>query len=446
MANAWQCELFISISGVSPLGFTVNGSVKLGNQTWNALGFNCYTSVDGVGTNNHNIVIPNKGGSAGFSNAYSVGRSYQNRTYTCHVGGDFSWATGTTHPPSNPVNATVTVPAGLHTVSYNANGGTGAPSNQTKEWGNVLTMSSTRPTRTGYTFRGWGTSASDTTPNYQPGGRYEADANITLYAIWTANNYTYNVRYVSSSGKSLGSTTVTHAFGGTYTVSAPAKTGYSTPPSQSIAWDSTSAKTITFRYSPVTYTISYVLDGGSVSGNPSSYNIESYAITLKNPTRTGFDFRGWSGTGISGSSMSVTIPTGSTGNRSYSAIWESKRYTISFNQNTSDTVTNMPSSQTKVHFQTLTLPNNVPIRKRYTFLGWATSPNSSATYQPGDSYTMEGNATLYAIWKLKASVVKVYQPDGTGRDGICSIYDDAGNHHYAILWVYDENGNRHEVL
>lgn len=70
------------------------------------------------------------------------------------------------------------------TVSYNANGGSGAPGNQTKVYGQTLTLSSTRPTRNLYNFIGWGTSSSSTTPSYQPGGAYTNNASITLYAIW----------------------------------------------------------------------------------------------------------------------------------------------------------------------------------------------------------------------------------------------------------------------
>lgn len=74
-------------------------------------------------------------------------------------------------------------PKPSHTVSYNANGGSGAPGNQTKWWGEVLTLSSTRPTRANHTFLGWATSANGAVA-YQPGGRYGADNNVTLYAVW----------------------------------------------------------------------------------------------------------------------------------------------------------------------------------------------------------------------------------------------------------------------
>lgn len=71
-----------------------------------------------------------------------------------------------------------------YTVSYDANEGTGAPNSQTKTYGTDLTLSSTIPTRTNYNFVGWGTTASDDTKDYDPGGKYTTNANITLYAIW----------------------------------------------------------------------------------------------------------------------------------------------------------------------------------------------------------------------------------------------------------------------
>lgn len=74
--------------------------------------------------------------------------------------------------------------ANTYTVSFNANGGTGAPASQTKTYGKTLTLSSTKPTRTYYTFKGWGTTANATTATYAAGGNYTANAAVTLYAVW----------------------------------------------------------------------------------------------------------------------------------------------------------------------------------------------------------------------------------------------------------------------
>lgn len=97
------------------------------------------------------------------------------------------------------VSFTVTVPAWIsYKVSYNANGGTGAPSSQTKWKDQILTLSSTKPTRNGYTFAGWGTSSTDTSVDYKAGESYDSNASITLYAIWTP--WTYKITYNANGG------------------------------------------------------------------------------------------------------------------------------------------------------------------------------------------------------------------------------------------------------
>ena len=80
--------------------------------------------------------------------------------------------------------------------------------------------------------------------------------------------------------------------------------------------------TLTAQWTVHQYTITYDLAGGTVEGNPNTYTIETKAFTLKKPTKSGYTFTGWSGTGLDGeNNMTVTIPTGSTGNRTYTAHW-----------------------------------------------------------------------------------------------------------------------------
>ena len=70
------------------------------------------------------------------------------------------------------------------------------------------------------------------------------------------------------------------------------------------------------------YTVTYALNGGAAEGNPSSYNIDTDTFTLKNPTRSGYTFTGWSGTDLTGeSNLTVTVEKGSIGDRSYTAHW-----------------------------------------------------------------------------------------------------------------------------
>ena len=77
--------------------------------------------------------------------------------------------------------------ANTYTVTYNANGGSGAPGQQTKTYGVTLKLSSTIPTRTNYSFKGWGTSFGSSSVAYAAGANYTANSSITLYAIWQLN-------------------------------------------------------------------------------------------------------------------------------------------------------------------------------------------------------------------------------------------------------------------
>lgn len=112
-----------------------------------------------------------------------------------------------------------------YTVSYSANGGSGAPSSQTKWYDESLTLSSTKPTRTGHTFKGWSTSSTATTATWSAGGTYTANATDTLYAVWQANTYT--VSYNANGGSGAPSSQ-TKTYGKTLTLSntVPTRTNY----------------------------------------------------------------------------------------------------------------------------------------------------------------------------------------------------------------------------
>lgn len=79
--------------------------------------------------------------------------------------------------------------------------------------------------------------------------------------------------------------------------------------------------TITVKGQSTEYKIDYNLNGGNVSGNPTSYTANTLPITLKNPTRNGYAFTGWTGSNGSTPQKTVTISKGSTGNKSYAANW-----------------------------------------------------------------------------------------------------------------------------
>ena len=128
-------------------------------------------------------------------------------------------------------------------------------SGATVYYGDVLSVSYNAST--GYTLSGKGSTSITVTGNI---------TSSNIYATATANQYTYNVVYKSSNGTSLGSTTYTYAYGTTNKITPPAYSGYTTPSAQSVAWDSTSAKTIAFTYTP--NSVSATKATGSICSNP----------------------------------------------------------------------------------------------------------------------------------------------------------------------------------
>lgn len=136
---------------------------------------------------------------------------------------NFTW--GSTYGGTKTASGSITVGAKTsYKISYNANGGSGAPSQQTKWHGTNITLSSTKPSRTGYTFKGWATSASGSVA-YAAGATYSSNAAVTLYAVW--QKITYAVKYNANGGSGAPSQQ-TKSYGTTLKLSTtkPTKTNY----------------------------------------------------------------------------------------------------------------------------------------------------------------------------------------------------------------------------
>lgn len=153
---------------------------------------------------------------------------------------------------------------------------------------------------------------------------------------------------------------------------------------------------------PTSYTISYMLDGGSAS-NPTSYNIETATFTLKEPTKTGYIFLGWTGSNGSTPQKTVTIEQGTTENKSYTANWEAEpvSYTVTwvYGNGTENKV------ETVACGAAITKPAN-PTRTGYNFTGW--SPDVPETMPAEDQ-------TFTAQWEGKKYTLTVYAKQGSNQ-------------------------------
>ena len=242
------------------------------------------------------------------------------------TGSYFMWldGNGNSYEPGDSVPADVTtltvqwtVPT--YAVTLHPNGGTINSGNVTEYTYGVGATLPTDVTRTGYTFKGWYDNENLTGSPVTAISNTET-GNKEYWAKWEINQYTITVK--PENGKA--DITITQDYGTPITAPTLTREGY-----QFNGWDKTFPTTmpaenltITAQWTVNQYTITYDLAGGTAEGNPNTYTIETGAFTLKNPTKSGYTFTGWSGTGLDGeNNMTVTIHTGSTGERSYTAHW-----------------------------------------------------------------------------------------------------------------------------
>ena len=301
-----------------------------------------------------------------------------------------------------------------YTVSYDANGGIGAPGRQTKTYGVTLTLTTIQPTRRNYLFLGWSKDRNATLASYSAGGSYTDNADVTLYAVWRYDPETYSIRYNANGGTGApASQTKTYGVPLTLSTVKPTRAGYeflgwSTDPTTMLTnyapgerYTDEASVTLyaVWRYIPKTYTVSYDANGGG--NTPASQTkTEDVILILTStiPTRYGYAFKGWATTSTA---TTATYQAGGsyTANESVTlyAVWEINTYTVSFDANGGS---NAPNPQKKTHGQNLILTVAIPTRPNHVFLGWATdSTSKSVVYAPGATYTAEEDVTLYAVWQ-----------------------------------------------
>src|SRR5574344_1332839 len=283
------------------------------------------------------------------------------------------------------------------------------------------------PTKESYTFDGY---YLDVVKYYNADGTsartWNVDANATLSAKWQSNPI-ITLNYENGSATTTQESNYGKAFA---QPTDPTKAGYTfegwytTADCSGSAFDFstvlTSDLTLYAKWEIAQYTITYALDGGTnAASNPLSYKMESADIILTPPTKTGYTFAGWTGTGLSAPTISVTIPKGSTGDRAYTATWTINNYTVTFNTN----------GDTEVANQTVSYGGKVAqpasqTRTGYTFGGWF-SDNVFANAYDFTTSTVTGDLTLYAKWTPYTYTIRFHSNDGTGNTVTQTInYDE----------------------
>ena len=212
-----------------------------------------------------------------------------------------------------------------YTISYDLAGGALSEGDENPSTYTIESDDFTlkNPTMVGYTFNGW-LKAGEETPSTEVIIAKGSIGDRTYTATWSINQYT--IVFDSDGGTAVDSIKADYLS----VLSKPAdptKEGYTfagwTPEFPETM--PLNGATLKATWTPITYTISYDLAGGALSEgdeNPSTYTIESDEITLKNPTRDGYEFTGWTGTNLTEATMTVTIAKGSIGNLEYTATWK----------------------------------------------------------------------------------------------------------------------------
>lgn len=145
------------------------------------------------------------------------------------------------------------------------------------------------------------------------------------------------------------------------------------------------------KWSKNTYRITYKLNGGkNTKANPSTYSVTS-SISLKNPSRKGYSFKGWYSD--SKYKNKVTNIKKRTGNLTLYAKWSAASYRITYKLNGGKNAKSNPSAFTIN--STVALKN--PSRKGYSFKGWYSDSRYRTRVRTIKKGTT-GNKTLYAKW------------------------------------------------
>ena len=282
-----------------------------------------------------------------------------------------------------------------YAIKYDLTGGVLSENNPIIYTENSDDITLNNPSKTGYEFIGWtGSNGDDPELTVSILTGSEGDREYT--ANWRAIEYTITT-IINDQENSIEYTIESD----TIELDEPSEVGY-----EFLWWSyagenskevvipkgSFGDKNYTAVIKPLKYSLTYNLNGGT-SSNVRYYTVESENITLNNPTRRGYEFIGWTGSNSDEPEMSVTIPTGSSENKSYIANWSVVEYTINYNLNGGT-----GENPTVYTIESERIVLNQPEKPGYTFRGWTGSNGSTAQKSVAISTGSTGNKNYTANW------------------------------------------------
>ena len=206
--------------------------------------------------------------------------------------------------------------------------------------------------KTGYTFKGWNIKADGTGASYTNASEVDLQTNLTLYAQWKVHKYT----------------------------------------------------------------IKYDANGGTGTMADQVVNYDA-SVQLRNNTFTkeGYKFVGWlyNGELYSNRHQIVNLTATDGAELVFTAAWMGlDTYSITYNANTTDSVTNMPALTTKVVGETVKIASSIPLRNGYTFAGWYDNKDATGSvYEANSNYSLNADLVLYAKWIKPFEVDDAYKVD-----------------------------------
>ena len=332
--------------------------------------------------------------------------------------------------------------ANTYTLTYTYNGATGGNGSSTGSYttgGSAITLPT--PTKTGYTFAGW---FAESTFSTQVSGTQTPLADATLYAKWTAINYTLTYNTNNATSGSAPTDATNYNIGGNAVVAGNtgslARTGYSFAgwtlaadgsgtvyqSGQALAFGAAN-QTLYAKWSADTYTITYNTNGatGTQANASDSYTTGGTAVTLSavgTMAKTGYTFSGWS-TSAAGSVLSGTFTT--TSNVTLYAIWAVRSIAVTYGKGSASSASfiSFPANTSGNYGTRITLSNNIDSSvsyssSTYAFVGWN---DGNSLYQPGAQYLLGAtDVTFTAVW-VQAYGVRYIFNGGTAANGSSAI-------------------------